>query len=129
MELTCNSSHNGFTTDGISIFPTGTVTPTGTTIEIGDPPTGCTCGPWWGIIPPPPCPYHTRMIQPVYVPVIPVVVPVPMPVPAPLPADMKELAQKYREMADAIDPDGAPDKGVKETVQKLRELLDKLEPK
>jgi hypothetical protein len=25
---------------------------------IGDPPPGCTCGPWWGVVPPGPCPYH-----------------------------------------------------------------------
>lgn len=48
--------------------------------------TGCTCGPWWAVIPPSPCPHHSFKIQP-YTPLSP-----------------KELAEAYRRMADAIDP-------------------------
>lgn len=24
-----------------------------------DPPPGCTCGPFWSVVPPPPCPFHS----------------------------------------------------------------------
>lgn len=30
---------------------------------IGDVP-GCTCGPYWSIAPPPPCPHHTTWLRP-----------------------------------------------------------------
>lgn len=107
------------------VEPCGTTQTSGTII--GDLP-GCTCGPWWGIIPPGPCPYHTPVMRPVYVPVpvipLPYVVPVVEPI---LPPDRKELAKKFREMADALDPEGATPQGVKDTIRQLREALDKLE--
>ena len=29
-----------------------------TDLTVGDPPPGCTCGAYWSILPPEPCPYH-----------------------------------------------------------------------
>lgn len=48
--------------------------------------TGCTCGPYWSVVPPPPCPHHTFRVT------------------HPSPASPKELAALYRRLADALDP-------------------------
>jgi hypothetical protein len=53
-----------------------------------DPSTGCTCGPYWSVVPPPPCPHHAFKVYP----------------PAPGEMTPKELAALYRRMADALDP-------------------------
>lgn len=54
-----------------------------------DPSTGCTCGPYWSVVPPPPCPHHTFKIhQPI----------------SSSSKELKELAESYRRMADALDP-------------------------
>jgi len=50
-------------------------------------PVSCTCGPYWSVVPPPPCPVHR--------------------VPSlsqPTPISPKDLAAMYRRMADALDP-------------------------
>ncbi len=57
-----------------------------------DPSTGCTCGPYWSVVAPPPCPYHTFNVHPL-APAQPSVAMTP-----------KELAALYRRMADALDP-------------------------
>ena len=52
---------------------------------------GCTCGPYWSVVPPPPCPYHSRAVPAALVPYSPYLTP-------------KELADLYRRLADALDP-------------------------
>lgn len=69
---------------------------------VGDPPPGCTCGPWLGVVPPGPCPYHAQWWSP------PAVCPPPptyfQPLPsAPLPLrlsdeDVERVAQRVREL-------------------------------
>lgn len=59
---------------------------TDVSINFPSPVTGCTCGPYWSVVPPPPCPHHTFKIQPH------------------APATPKELAALYRRLADALDP-------------------------
>jgi len=63
-------------------------------------PIGCTCGPYWSVVPPPPCPYHPVMHPAVgvvdlratpMVPYSPIMTP-------------KELATLYRRLADVLDP-------------------------
>lgn len=31
--------------------------------EIVDPPPGCTCGPYWSVVPPGPCPHHSPQFR------------------------------------------------------------------
>lgn len=61
------------------------------TIDFPDHVTGCTCGPYWSVVPPPPCPYHALRIGQGAFPHGPVTSP-------------KELADAYRRLADALDP-------------------------
>ena len=51
--------------------------------------TGCTCGPYWSVVPPPPCPHHTFKIHQSI---------------SSSSKELKELAEMYRRMADALDP-------------------------
>jgi hypothetical protein len=55
----------------------------------------CTCGPYWSVVPPPPCPYHSSRVEPYkeapLVPHSPHMSPV-------------DLAALYRRLADALDP-------------------------
>lgn len=62
------------------------------TIHIDFPPAllspGCTCGPYWSVVPPPPCPLHSGVLQGSRSPNM----------------SPKDLAELYRRLADAIDP-------------------------
>lgn len=57
-------------------------------------PFGCTCGPYWSVTPPPPCPYHSAPVVHMATPLVPY-----SPNMSP-----KELAALYRRLADALDP-------------------------
>ena len=62
-------------------------------------PSGCTCGPFWSVLPPPPCPYHTGERNYTEAPVG-----TAHPVPYSPHMSPKELADLYRRLADALDP-------------------------
>lgn len=57
---------------------------------------GCNCGPYWSVVPPPPCPYHSFQMGPV-----PGAAPL---VPYNPNMSPKDLAALYRRLADALDP-------------------------
>jgi len=55
----------------------------------------CTCGPYWSVVPPPPCPVHSY-IAPRYIPQT----------AAGATFDLKDTAETLRRLADMLDPKG-----------------------
>lgn len=61
----------------------------------GDP-RPCYCGPWWSVVPPPPCPVHSPPCCQLRTPGA---------FPIALPGfDLADYAKRLRELADSIDP-------------------------
>lgn len=58
----------------------------------------CTCGPYWSVVPPPPCPVHSYSAPCCHRPSI---ATYPLAIPG---FDLADYAKQLRELADAIDP-------------------------
>lgn len=56
---------------------------------------GCTCGPYWSVVPPPPCPHHSFHVGNARIAGLPC---------KPIEMNAKDLAALYRRLADALDP-------------------------